>query len=574
MNPFKALEQILNLLPENAEDILTKSYDLESKMSVLPNEADELAQKAETFLDDFLQELAQSIDVAAIEKVLAESTTYKKLKEQNISGLFTLPKGFDPEDYSQYGNLVSHILDKLQELLAPLDIANGTEIFSKIKQIITEILNIPENFDASDENMMAAYQQLKSDQLQDQIPELLNLMFGTHITPPSGDSLPQNDEALLNEIEKEFPKIEAQWKQLEGEQLDFVNVESAITNILPLVNNILAKMPDGSPSLNLSAMESFLQELQEQLKLLNTSETALKVETTLEILANLSAKYIPDTSSFNFITEFLQKAYHIVHFVVANRLLLPIKFHILSANESLPVNQGINPPPPATPQLKRASVSPASSAATEGTGVNANSNSGSSGDNTASGQTTHESNSDAANTITGSGSETGNKHFLSHLLAEGLAQLEAHEIQLAKDWISGEVFDPLAQAAENFAKQLISNFTNAVRIIWQDAQNASTTLQMLVEQIVNQVKAIISSIVNGAESLLKTLLNTITSSFKMVINWLLSIKIPATFLTQMAPSMSSMTQVSLLCLLIATPWDIIEKLKNIAVSDIENWAAG
>lgn len=567
MNPFKALEQLLNLLPKNAEDILTKSHDLESKISVLPNEVDELAQKAETFIDGFLEEMAKLIDVSAIEKLLAENADYEKLKGQNISGLFTLPEGFKPEDFSQYGGLASQKLDWLQTFLQPLNIANETEIFTLLKEIITDILALPEDFDAGDQGMLAAYQQIKSDQLEEKIPKLLELLFG--ITPPS-DPIPSTDEALISEIEAQAPNIKAQIEQLEGEQMDFANVESTITNLIPVIDKILAQMPAGSPTVNLSGVEPFLQELQQQLKLLNTSQTDLLVETSLEIAANLSAKYIPSDSPFDFITEILQKAYHIVHFLVSNGLILPIQFHILSANESLPATNGINPPPPVTPTMSRAST-PAPAPAKLSTDHH-----GTPAAPVNNGTPERNAHPTSANsgTLQPNTTVTGNQGFAQKLLFDGLALLEAHEKQLAEDWLSGAVFGPMTQAAEDFADQLIGNFTNAGQTTWQDAQKATATLETLVQQVVDQVNAFVAAIVNGAELLLKQVLNTITSSVKMVVNWLLAIKIPTTFLTNWVPDMASISQVNLLCLLLATPWDVIEKLKNLTVSEVEGWATG
>jgi hypothetical protein len=651
MNQLKALRKVLDIIPDNIEDILQKATVIEGKINQGRTAVSDYQTKATTWVDDGFEKAPHYVDdiFSAIESGLENNAVYQKIKGQDLTPIITLPEDFDFNDMTQVKTLIAQKITALKTFLAPLEIKNDDAIFSGVHDIITNLMAIPDNMDFTDASMVAAFKQLKLKSLETKVHTLLEEVLGfplphkpadppnaetaantatetnavtAHTDPAAGTptetsaSISDIPEKLLTDLEGMMPELEQQLKSLEGQTMSVSAITGLIKNLEPLLKKLAASLP--IPNLDVdgffSKLEPIVETIAIEAKTINTTKTDLMVNSGLKALVNVLTNYIKSGSPFEPLLEILKKLQLVVGYIIENDLLIPLKIKKLPANQTVQQQgglsaewQAIQAANMANPMMVNNGMSNNGMSNTPvmgATGSVANelsSNTRQTNDPNAantpmpnyeqSGQAIH---GEPSNAQLGSGQfsnaqlndgqfsnaepteenqqNNGALAVVEKLIKDGLAQLSPTQNQHAKNLQNGSAFTAALSMGETVGKSLITQLeqiAHSIKAAWQNKQ--LNTIGAIISMGVTNAKVLILAVINTIKQLVDELLKLIGTNITLFIDLVLAIKLPGNFLVSLDPKLNSLTKVNLLCLVVATPWDVLVKLKNLEIDVISVW---
>ncbi|MFT4764317.1 MAG: hypothetical protein ACI9OH_001411 [Oleispira sp.] len=655
MNQLKALRKVLDIIPDNIEDILQKASTIEGKINQGRTAVSDYQAKAITWIDDGFEKAPHYVNdiFSAIESGLENNAVYQKIKSQDLTPLITLPEGFDFNDVTQVKTLMPQKISALKTFLAPLEIKNYDAIFNGIHDIITDLMAIPDNMDFTDAGMVAAFKQLKLKSLETKIHALLEEVLGfslphkpdtpTHAataanenenetatntatahtataagtqTTDTSTSLLDIPEKLLTDLEGMMPELEQQLKSLEGQKMSVSAITGLIKNVEPLLKKLAASLP--IPDLDVDGfftkLEPIMEVIATEAKTINTTKTDLMVNSGLKALVNLLTNYIKPGSPFSPLLEILQKLQLVVGYVIENDLLIPLKIKKLPANQTVQQQGGLSAEWQAIQAANMANPMMVNNGmgnngmsntpvmgATGAVGNELGSNNGQVNGSIAANtqmpnyeQSDQEINGEPSNAQLGSeqysNAQLNNGQFsnaepteenqknngalavIEKLIKDGLAQLSPTQNQHAKNLQNGSAFTATFSMGQSVGKSLMSQLeqiAQSIKAAWQNKQ--LNTIGAIINMAVTNAKVLILAVINTIKQLIDELLKLIGTSINLLIDLVLAIKLPCNFLVSLVPKLNSLTKVNLLCLVVATPWDVLVKLKDLEVDVIGAW---
>ena len=350
MNPLQSIDEFKDYLKDDIEDIVNHAKALEAQLQKFGPQLDSYQQQANDFIDDLVNKVPELVEFKGLQTMLDNSPVYQKLKDQDLSGLFTIPDDFDSSDFQQIEALAAQKAEWLKTFLAPLELKNLDAIFSGIQEIVTDLMQIPEELDFSNPNIVEAFRQSKVNQIRPKMMRVMELILGIplqeqpptnteqqELTPPPSSI----EQKLMDQLEDILPQLQQEIQAVNQQEPKVELAVDTIKNLLPIVNKLLSSFAEGA-TVDTSKIEPFLDDFSAQLKTIDTSTMLTAIDGGMKILANLGQKYLPADGPLAELNALIQKIQGLVSKVKESGLLVPIKFHHMADDETLPKTKGIN----------------------------------------------------------------------------------------------------------------------------------------------------------------------------------------------------------------------------------------
>jgi len=344
-------------------------------------------------------------------------------------------------------------------------------------------------------------------------------------TLPKGADLETPSE-VFSLLKKKIPAL---FELLKHVQISDKELSSLKEKLLEVFGDILAPFKD-----------------LDQLKLGNI------ISGLLEVITTLISKYIPDNKVLTDVADVSGKFKVIWDFLEENGLLIPIKFKILKSNPI--TGTGINQP--GTQQTPAAQANRAVKPQAAFAGQNGN----------AAG-TSEPSNGRANNQDTNWGT------VILAALKSHSAELPTMEQQvLAQGIFSGEIVQVWQKELMAILNGTIAEGKQAGASIKSMAASATPpTSEQVATLLLNQLKSLVETAFKDLKTLLSASLEIIYRLMQLAIDLLLAIKIPKEKIVEMIPGISVLEDINIICLFMAMPKWMVQKLLDIKKEEIVEW---
>lgn len=543
MNGLKALYRLLELVPEQAEDILNRANEIEGKIQAFQDEVATHEEKATSWINKEINQVPDQIEslITFFQNGLQSSPFYEKIKHQDLSALFTLSQAAD--DSNQ--DLTALKIKELKTFLEPLAIKDADEIFSAIEEILQEIRH-PANDTPTQASLKQTYDHLNMDLLQTKVNLVVEKLTGIPITGEL-NVIEEAPEKVLTVIDEASPEVEDQFKTFAHEQVSISGAVALAKNLEPIFKKVISALPlqelgidPGDPAIK-SIWSKFLTEVHQ----IDSSSVPNTIKSVLQTLAKVCEANLSADHVLHDISIMIQKLHLIVSYFIDNGLFVPLKVKWLSQDESIPDHHGLNQEWQAI-KAAQAQQNGQQPPTLNQTGVDAVTPTP-----TTSGQT--------------SSAETPSTVGFSGLLGSD------HQTQVAP-LLNGDVFaQPMAKIHE-WIKQLIDSVKDLPKEMkagWN--QKEINSLDDLIHWVMKKIKTFILELIEGLQNLILQVLTALRDATNMLLDLVLNIKEPGNFMQQWAPAMSTPTSVNLFCLVLAVPWETLEKLSQLNPDEIKSW---
>lgn len=550
--PLQALMHIIDLFVNDIEDIHSKAKTMETAVTGFQSSLSGYESDLNHWITATLPKAPTTVStfLTGIKNNLDNDAKYKLIKGASLSPLVTPFQSLNLSDPTSVKAFIAAEINAIKTFLAPLKIANADSIFSNLSDILTDIMTIPDDLDLSNETLVQAYQQLKNEQIFQKIKSLIEEITGLSLEPPG--SLPgieQAPEKIIQSVEAVLPQAEQQLKTFEGESKTISNAVTLIQGLEPLLKQVVSSLPLSDWGLNLKDTE--LKTIWNDFL---SNAKSIEATTVPEIISELLKALVKtlQSSPFTGLSDGIQKIQSAVSYVIDNGLWIPLKVHWLKSNETLPQNGGLDAEWQAIQGAK------AQQAATQ----NANNNITATGN-----QTTGTSAAGGTSNQPGTTAQFQNpppKGVMEHLLNDAKNKLGNDQSQEISSIFNGQAFSTLSDPMRSFASimlQKISDLGHAFETAWN--ANQIDTLDTLIGWSISQIETLISDLITVFQTLIEEFITLIFKVCRALLNLLLNIKIPIDFIKHLPASMSSVTSVNLVFILLAIPWEVVDKLEGL-----------
>lgn len=566
MNGLKALYRLLELIPENAEDIIQKANTIEGKIEYVKAEVTTHETGVSTWINEALTKAPANINdlLTQLEGSIKSNKSYLKVKDQDLSSLISKPEGITSYESSQWQDWIDPKITDLKTFLAPLEIKSAGSIFSIISELLQEVTDLPADLDMTNESLVQAYQQLKVQQLQGKMNQLIELITGLSLTPPDHDNedVPQE---ILQALEDALPELEEKLQEVENQPQTISQGITFIKSLEPLFQQMISTLPLDKLGIDLKdpGLQKIWQQFQEEVQQIDTSTIPNAIDSSLKVFAKVCKEHLASDSPLSGFSEGVQKLQLIVGYLIENELFsIPLKINWLSENETLPKDQGLDQEWQAiqAAKVQQPGTNDATSSNTQADHSKVNTISQEASGGT---ENDHEQSQDKPQGV------------LPNLLHQGVSQLSPEQQAKMVAMMNGEAFASLIHLMESMTNHMsdaITELPELLRQAWE--QQAINTLDDLLAWGISKVKAAVNNLIETFQKLINELINLLGQLVYLLLDLLLNIKIPVEFMRQWATSLHSLSNINLLCLLLAITWDVFDKLRHVEVSTVETWVNG
>ncbi|MDW3191112.1 MAG: hypothetical protein R8G66_02070 [Cytophagales bacterium] len=543
MNGLKALYRLLELVPEQADDILIRAHELEVKIQAFRGEVATHEETATSWISNEFDHVPDQIDalITFFQNGLQTSSFFEKIKHQDLSPLFTLTQTTDESNQ----DLIALKIKELKTFLEPLAIKDADEVFSAIKEILHEIRH-PSNDTPTEASLKQTYDHLNKDLLQKKVNVVVEKLTGIPLTSEA-NTIGGAPEKVMEAIDEAIPEVEGQFNSFEQEQVTISSSVILAKTLEPIFLKVISALPlqelgiDPHDPTFKTLWSRFLTEVHQ----IDSSSIPNTIKSALQTLAKVCEANLSADHALHDLSIMIQKLHLIVSYFIDNGLFVPLKVKWLSQDESIPDHHGLN--------QERQAIKAAQAQ-----------------QNVQQPQTLTHTGVDATTPTPATSGQTTSAKTPATVAFGGLLGSD-HQKQAAT-LLNGDVFaQPMAKINE-WIKQLIDSvkdLPHEMKAAWN--QKEINNLDDLIHWVMKKIKTLINELIEGLQNLILQVITALRDATNMLLGLTLNIKVPGNFMQQWAPGLSALNSVNLFCLVLAVPWDVLMKFKDLQVTDLESW---